>query len=116
MHEHEHQYYEAGEVASTAVVQSQPQPMGMQLSTLEPMVVGAPVTRAERKIAHRAQMDATREYHKARVAHTIIGNAMTLSSVVDTAAALVPSSEPVCREIVVEYARSSVKSMADRWS
>jgi len=104
--------YEAGD-PGTQIISSSP---SMSLATIEPIVVGVPTTRAERKIAHRAHMDATIEYHKARVTNTVICNAVALSAVVDAAAAIVPSSEPLCREAVKISILSSANRIAERWS
>jgi len=102
-------HYDAG--AGTQIISSPP----MNITAIETYTVGQPTTRAERKIAHMAHMDATREYHKARLTNNLIHATVGLSAVVDAAAVVVPSSEPVCRDIIKIGALSSINRISERW-
>ena len=87
----------------------------MSIANLEPIAINQISNRAAGKLSRRVEMEAAQEYCKARLVHTVITNTVALSAVTDNAAALVPSSEQTCREVVRTYALSSAKRIAERW-
>jgi Pyruvate/2-oxoacid:ferredoxin oxidoreductase gamma subunit len=87
----------------------------MGITTLEPLSLSQPNTRAARKLVHRAETDSYQEKLKARLAGEIIVNTTSLAAMADFAAASVPSAEQPVREVVKVYALSSADRLASRW-
>jgi len=106
----ENEYYDDYE---SEIVQSQPMQFG--LTTLEPLSLSQPNTRAHRQLARRAEIDTTSEQYKARLMQGVIMNTTALSAIADQASAMVPSAEQPVREAVRIYARSSTERIAQNW-
>lgn len=103
-------YYDDAAGAGTSIVNSPP----MGVMTLEPLTLSNPESRSYRKIAQRAEVTATQEHYRARLAQTAIVNTAALSSIADTVTDAVPSSSQSIRAIVHTYAVSAAEKIA-RW-
>jgi len=105
------QHYDDAGGAGTAMVASQP----MNIATLEPFAIRQQPTRVMKKLVYRGETHAFQEQIKVRLFSDVIRNTVALSAICDQAAAVVPSSEPLCREITRTYALSSVDRLGRVW-
>ena len=96
-------YYDDADGAGTAMVSSP----SMSIATVESFPIRQQPTRATRKLMDRAGTHAFQEEIKVRLFSGVVRNTVALSAMCDQAAAAVPSSEPICREITRIYAYSS---------
>ena len=98
-----------------AICNSAPGTSLIQVPTLQSLAVNQPENRYVRKLERRADMAASQERVKARLAGEIIVNTTALSAFADQAIASVPSCEQPVRGIVNAYAQSSALRLAERW-
>jgi len=96
-------YYDDAGGASGQVVESP----YTSITVLEPFAIRERPTRMMRKLVDKGETHAVQEQVKAKLFYAVARNTVALSDFCDSAAAMVPSSEPLCREITRIYALSS---------